>query len=46
VVASCKTISELFSKSRLQLEALLGSPNGAQLYDFVHRRQQITKKIE
>jgi DNA excision repair protein ERCC-4 len=46
VVASCKTISELFSKSRLQLEALLGAPNGAQLHDFVHRRQQITRKIE
>lgn len=45
VAAQCKTVAELFSKSRLQLDAILGTLNGGLLYDFIHKRQQITKKI-
>jgi DNA excision repair protein ERCC-4 len=46
IVQECKTLSELFSKSRMQLEAMLGAQNGAALFEFVNKRQPITKKIQ
>jgi DNA excision repair protein ERCC-4 len=46
IVQQCRTLAELFSKSRLQLEAMLGAQSGAALHEFINKRQTIAKKIQ
>ena len=38
-------IAELVSKSSGELESLLGTAEGRELYDFVNRNEEIKRKI-
>ena len=45
-MAQCGNVVELLSKSKVQLQALMGTDDGEKCFNFINKDFRIKKKIE